>query len=75
MHTITKIKKFGEDIDNKDDTQKMTFIEAAQLILKQNDNTPMSANEIWEQIEDLDLVLDSFSKTLHYSLCTICPSI
>ena len=35
---------------------KMTFIEAAQLILKQNDNTPMSANEIWDIIDDKDLV-------------------
>ena len=52
----------GPTVDEDDLTlvdtvsKKMTFIEAAQLILKQNDNTPMSANEIWEQIEDLDLV-------------------
>ena len=52
----------GPTVDEDDLTlvdtvsKKMTFIEAAQLILKENDNTPMSANEIWEQIEDLDLV-------------------
>ena len=61
---ISKIKPFSEFDDFELDdltlvdtvSKKMTFIEAAQLILKQNDNTPMSANEIWEQIEDLDLV-------------------
>ena len=36
--------------------KKMTFINAAQLILKENDNRPMSANEIWDIIDDRDLV-------------------
>jgi len=36
--------------------RKMTFVEAAQLILKQNDNEPMSSHEIWDKIEEQDLV-------------------
>jgi adenylate kinase family enzyme len=35
---------------------KMTFINAAQLILKENDNRPMSSKEIWDIIDDRDLV-------------------
>jgi hypothetical protein len=63
--TTSKIKKFGEidledDIVNELETtetmKKMTFINAAQLILKENDNNPMSANEIWKIIDDRDLV-------------------
>lgn len=34
----------------------MTFVEAAIQILQQNDNTPMSATEIWEKISSLQLV-------------------
>lgn len=36
--------------------KKMTFINAAQLILKENGNRPMSASEIWDIIDDRDLV-------------------
>ena len=62
------IKFYGFDessksIDDVDDLtpvekneKKMTFINAAQLILKENDNRPMSANEIWDIIDDRDLV-------------------
>ena len=63
------IVDIGDDSDDFE-TEKMTFIEAAQLILKQNDNTPMSANEIWEQIEDLDLV-ETSGVTPWASLLTI----
>jgi len=34
----------------------MTFVEAAIQILRQNDNTPMSATEIWEEISKQQLV-------------------
>ena len=44
------------EIKDKYIETKMTFIEAAQLILKQNNNTPMSAREIWDEIEEQDLV-------------------
>ncbi|NBP16817.1 hypothetical protein EBU95_20925, partial [bacterium] len=65
--TVFKIKGFDfENLDFKSDTvveddgveldKKMTFAEAAQVILKQNDNQPMSAREIWEEIEERDLV-------------------
>jgi hypothetical protein len=40
----------------KSDSKKHTFIGAAQIILKQNDNKPMSAKQIWDQIEESDLV-------------------
>jgi len=43
-------------------TQKMTFIEAAQVILKQNNNEPMSAVDIWSKISDENLV-DTKGKT------------
>ena len=43
-------------------TQKMTFIEAAQLILKQNDNKPMTALEIWEEANTQNLV-ETLGKT------------
>lgn len=72
FETTSRIKKFGEietdeeDLDPDDDSHtelslvkpdiKMTFIEAAQLILKQNDNQLMSAREIWDEIEEQDLV-------------------
>lgn len=68
IETEPRIKKFGEidtneeDFDDKDinlesDTnKKYTFAEAAQIILKQNDNKPMSAKEIWNEIESQNLV-------------------
>ena len=49
-------KILEEDDKLKTNTMKMTFINAAQLILKENDNRPMSANEIWDIIDDRDLV-------------------
>ena len=49
-----KIKE-KTDMISKSGT-KMTFINAAQLILKENGNKPMSANDIWDIIDDRDLV-------------------
>jgi len=65
--TDSVIKKFGHldtdldtDLDDFSEIEehpiKKTFMEAAQLILKQNDNQPMSAREIWDEIEQQDLV-------------------
>lgn len=42
--------------DEKNNNEEMTFINAAQLVLKENDNKPMSAKEIWSIIEDRGLV-------------------
>jgi hypothetical protein len=44
------------------DSKKYTFIEAAQLILKQNDNKPMTALEIWEEVNTQNLV-ETIGKT------------
>ena len=35
----------------------MTFIQAAEIVLKQNSNKPMSANEIWNQIKEQNLLI------------------
>jgi hypothetical protein len=40
----------------KEKSTKVTFIEAAQLILKQNNNKPMTSNEIWSEVVSQDLV-------------------
>lgn len=40
----------------------MTFIEAAQKVLKDNNNVPMTAREIWDVIIEMDLI-ESFGKT------------
>jgi len=71
---------FEEEFLNSDDSEddieesnKMTFIEAAQLILKQNDNEPMSARDIWDEIEEQDLVETSGATpwaTLNASMLT-----
>ena len=60
--TKTKIKKFGEienDLESKDfietKSKKMTFLVACQFVLKQNDNRPMNAKEIWEEINKQNL--------------------
>lgn len=49
--TITKnvIKKGNKEM-NPNKIDKMTFVKAAILVLEANENLPMSANEIWEQI-------------------------
>jgi len=75
-----RIKRLGDknmDVDLDDellddelDIKKMTFIEAAQLILKENDNQPMSAREIWDEIEEQDLV-ETSGATPWASLLTI----
>jgi hypothetical protein len=69
-----KYKLVGKNEEDKlIDVQKMTFIEAAQLILKQNDNQPMSAREIWDEIEEQDLVETSGATpwaTLNASILT-----
>jgi hypothetical protein len=58
---------FGEvdsDENSKENllTKKYTFVEAAQLILKQNDNRPMTALEIWEEANTQNLV-ETLGKT------------
>jgi hypothetical protein len=74
--TVFQIYNFDfENLDFKSDEEnkKMTFIEAAQLILKENDNQPMSAREIWDQIEEQELVQTSGSTpwaTLNASMLT-----
>jgi len=54
----------------------MKFIEAAILILKQNDNKPLSSKEIWNKISEQNLV-ESGGKTPWASLNTIllCSSV
>ncbi|NBU82196.1 MAG: DUF4268 domain-containing protein, partial [Flavobacteriaceae bacterium] len=47
-----KIKKF-KDLEAAKVSNKLTFIEASQLCLKNNNNKPMSGNEIWDSIKDL----------------------
>lgn len=63
FESSSRIKKFGEidtdeeDFDEEDLTsteeESMTFMEAAQYVLKKNDNRPMTSKEIWEQSKDL----------------------
>ena len=50
---ITDIK-----FNNKDEKKEQgrTFIEAAQIVLKENGNKPMSSREIWDEIESKKLV-------------------
>ena len=45
-----------------DDTQKMTFIEAAQVILKSNNNKPMTSLEIWKEA-NLKKLVETLGKT------------
>ena len=56
--TITKnvIKKGNKEM-NPNKIDKMTFVKAAILVLEANENLPMSANEIWEQILFQNLLL------------------
>jgi hypothetical protein len=51
-----------KSVDKSTNTKKYTFIEAAQLILKQNDNNPMTALEIWEESNNQNLV-ETLGKT------------
>ena len=62
FETYSRIKKFGEienDLESKDfietKSKKMTFLVACQFVLKQNDNRPMNAKEIWEEINKQNL--------------------
>ena len=41
------------DFTNESNEQKMTFMEAAQYILKKNGNKPMTSTEIWNLSQDL----------------------
>jgi hypothetical protein len=45
-----------EDIEYSEDVKKMTFANAAQKILIDNNNEPMSTSEIWVKISEKDLV-------------------
>lgn len=47
-NTIKRFDDFGE--------RKYTYVDAAQLILKDNGNRPMTVREIWDQIADRNLV-------------------
>ena len=53
---IEPIVSFSKFKDDKKSVQKMTFAEAAQLILKQNNNKPMTSHEIWIEVESQGLV-------------------
>jgi hypothetical protein len=58
---------FGEvdsDENSKENllTKKYTFVEAAQLILKQNSNKPMTSHEVWSEVESQGL-LETSGKT------------
>lgn len=79
----TKIKKFGDkyftgseeidvekEIENEEPIDKMTFSKAAQVILQENDNDPMTGEEIWDEIVSRDLV-DTTGKTPKSSLISI----
>jgi hypothetical protein len=62
-----------DDNGKKFKNEDMTFIEAAQLILKQNDNKPMTSKEIWDEIEEQELVQTTGSTpwaTLNASILT-----
>ena len=48
----------------------MTYIEAAVKVLRENDNKPMSSNEIWDQIDKYGLV-KTHGKTPAASLSTV----
>ena len=52
----------NEDVEVTSISKKMTFIEAAQHILKQNGNKPMNALEIWEEANAQNLV-ETLGKT------------
>jgi hypothetical protein len=45
-----------EDCSEKNESESLTFVEAAKIVLSDNGNNPMSANEIWEEIERRSLV-------------------
>jgi len=59
----TEAEEEEVDLDDQSSSSlsKMTFIEAAQLILKKNQNEPMSARDIWDEIEKQNLVSSSGS--------------
>ena len=47
-----RIKKF-KDIKDDQSQNKLNFIKATRVCLKNNNNQPMSGNEIWDSIKDL----------------------
>lgn len=53
---IKSFSKFNSFNTEPDKSKKMTFLVACQFVLKQNDNRPMNANEIWEEIKKQNLV-------------------
>jgi hypothetical protein len=85
FESVSKIKKFGEIEDNleEDDSistttepmknKKYSTLEAVQIILKKNDNNPMTANEIWNEINKIGLDINFLKHTMisrigHFSI-------
>lgn len=52
---VTEILINGEFV-SVDGESKVTFARAAQIILRENDNRPMSSREIWEEISERGLI-------------------
>lgn len=48
---VIKIQRFNDFTESK-----LTFVQAAEIVLKQNGNKPMTAQEIWDQISSQNLV-------------------
>jgi len=53
-----------------ENVENFTFVDAAKFVLKENNNIPMSAKEIWDEIVRLDLKLNSTGKTPQATLNT-----
>ena len=72
-NTSNRIKKVS-DMEAKNDLtpeiERTTFVNAAQIVLNDYENTPMSAEEIWEEIE-LRNIVDTKGSTPKASLNTI----
>jgi len=73
---LSGIKKFGEideidlDEDEIEPVNGLTFAKAAQVILQENGNVPMTGEEIWDEIVSRELV-DTTGKTPKSSLISI----
>ena len=69
---------YNENDSESETNEKLTFVEAAQICLQNNNNRPMSADEIWKEISDsveyitntpiasLNTILGNYSENSNY---------